>query len=715
VSVDDTITTPATRKPYRHLSRPIDTPVEQWDEITVVEAIAKPLRKGYVLDELPPDSPLRDVPRKPKKINAPNVKTVHLHRVTIGGIHDLAKVLEHIAAHPYCAVVRGQPKGGVTTEKYTRRLSAGANATLTEHPRRWLALDFDGIPCPEHIDPTTDVDEIVDHLVALLPEQFAGVTCVWNLTGSAGMKGVADANGTLRPAIYARLWFWLDRPLGKAELDAWLAGRTIDFRVFVPAQINFTAAPEFIGIADPVPRRWGIWCGHSDIVEVPAIDVSQRAQTERKRSGTGAAPTGGAGLGYEGYKALIGDHEGGKGFHPPTMQAIGAYFGKHGSTADAEWLRADLEAAYRAANSSRHTPEEIEQRILALPNHLEDIRVRQEAEEKDRAEAKPAGRVMGVPDEPAPTLSVAEARARAAEAAANWADYAKRWNAARLIHENHIACGLFSGLALPWSAFWQFGVAVGKTKVSMTSLLPLAVGGTNAMSAENPAGESIIFAVPVHKLTAELKDRLETEARLLGLDITVEIYRGRDQDDPEAPLNEEGERPKMCPIRVETGKSVQQALTPQEKTCKTPGRQYCPMYKTCGGQRQRRKRADIWVIPHALLTLEHGRPEMIGRPRAVVVDESCRNHVAQGFSAERSLMLFEVDRWREVPGKKEDTQWLHETMRKVEQALTGAKPGPNGEIEMRVFTEAGLDFKGMERAVGLLYETKAPVNGSRPP
>jgi hypothetical protein len=169
VSIDDTVTTPADRIPYRALSRPIDTPVEQWDEITVVEAIAKPLRKGYVLDELPPDSPLCDVPRKPKKINAPNAKTVHLHRVTVGGVYDLAKVLEHVAAHPYCCVVRGKPKGGVTVQKYTRRTSAGADATLAEQPRRWLALDFDGIPCPKQIDPTTDVDEIVDHLIGLLP------------------------------------------------------------------------------------------------------------------------------------------------------------------------------------------------------------------------------------------------------------------------------------------------------------------------------------------------------------------------------------------------------------------------------------------------------------------------------------------------------------------------------------------------------------------
>jgi hypothetical protein len=165
----------------------------------------------------------------------------------------------------------------------------------------------------------------------------------------------------------------------------------------------------------------------------------------------------------------------------------------------------------------------------------------------------------------------------------------------------------------------------------------------------------------------------------------------------------------MCPIRVETGLIVQQALVPQEKTCRTGRGEYCPMYKTCGGQRQRRKRADVWVVPRALLTLEHGRPEMIGRPRGLVVDESCRSHVAQGFGAERSLMLFEIGKRREVPGEEEDTEWLHRIMENIERALTGAKPGPNGEIEMRIFTDAGLDFGSMERAVNLLYATKALV------
>jgi hypothetical protein len=116
--------------------------------------------------------------------------------------------------------------------------------------------------------------------------------------------------------------------------------------------------------------------------------MSHRARRERRLLGDGTAPMGGAGMGYDAWKAAIGDKsvEGKLGFHDTALRAALAYFCKNGSGADAEWVRADLEAAMRAAPWGGHGADEIERRIADLPRQIQWAADRRADDEAERGE-----------------------------------------------------------------------------------------------------------------------------------------------------------------------------------------------------------------------------------------------------------------------------------------------------------------------------------------
>ena len=86
-----------------------------------------------------------------------------------------------------------------------------------------------------------------------------------------GLLVAADQRRRDQAGRELRLGFWLDRPVGQAFLDRWLAGAPVDASVFRPVQPIYVAPPILKGVADPVPVRTGLLRGRDDTVAVPDL------------------------------------------------------------------------------------------------------------------------------------------------------------------------------------------------------------------------------------------------------------------------------------------------------------------------------------------------------------------------------------------------------------------------------------------------------------
>ncbi|HEY8872200.1 MAG TPA: hypothetical protein VIM52_04150, partial [Stellaceae bacterium] len=135
----------------------------------------------------------------------------------------------------------------------------GDMATLRDVPRRWLALDIDGLPRPDCIE-AGNIPACGRVAIAELPDAFQGTRCIVQATASHGIA----------PGLRLRLWFWLSRPTGGAELGRWLRGVPVDHSVFGAAQPIYTAAPIFVdGAHDPLAERIAMVPGTIEAVSVP--------------------------------------------------------------------------------------------------------------------------------------------------------------------------------------------------------------------------------------------------------------------------------------------------------------------------------------------------------------------------------------------------------------------------------------------------------------
>jgi len=306
-------------------------------------------------------------------------------------LRELGQLIRQISADPQAAPVRGAIADGANRNDMLRRARSRGSvlATLISKPRRWLGLDLENIPCPLGIDPIFEPDATVEHTISLLPPAFHAATCLWQFTGGHGIKR----------GIRLRLWYWLNQLTSDEELRRWLGERVrqdgvpphqwprrwpIDPVLFNPIQLHYTAAPIFEGFSDPVPMRCGWRCGLEDVVVVPApVPVAKECAGHSSTSTPPVEP----GLGYEGWRARIGDHVGGDGFFWPINSAIGAYFSANGSGASAQWLIRDLAAVVRERQGARPDAY-IEARLRDLPNAIAailDMQTSSEAEETARA------------------------------------------------------------------------------------------------------------------------------------------------------------------------------------------------------------------------------------------------------------------------------------------------------------------------------------------
>jgi hypothetical protein len=190
-----------------------------------------------------------------------DAKRFAVRQEPIDGLDDLAAALDRVRWDEF--VIRGEPEPGIDWRGTLRRLhpdpGSGEPATFREAPRRWLLLDFDSLPAQPGLDPLNG-PAVAAFARSTLPS-CRSAACWWQLTSSAGIA----------PGFRVRLGLWLDRPVGRAFLDRWLAHAPVDATVFRTVQPIYVARPILRGVPDPMPVRAGVLEGHDAAVTVPEL------------------------------------------------------------------------------------------------------------------------------------------------------------------------------------------------------------------------------------------------------------------------------------------------------------------------------------------------------------------------------------------------------------------------------------------------------------
>lgn len=175
--------------------------------------------------------------------------------VPLTGLEDLWPLLLWLLSRRDRCVVRGTLANGETARKIRRLIypdkKTGDAPTLIVVPRRWLAIDADGIERPAHV-PAADLLGCADAAIERLPRPFWRAQCIVQASAGHGIK----------PGCRLRLWFWCDRPMTGAELKRWLKPCPVDPSVFSSAQVIYTAAPIFgPGVSEHLPQRIALYPG----------------------------------------------------------------------------------------------------------------------------------------------------------------------------------------------------------------------------------------------------------------------------------------------------------------------------------------------------------------------------------------------------------------------------------------------------------------------
>jgi hypothetical protein len=150
-----------------------------------------------------------------------NARTFDLFTHAVPDLDALALLLTELLGRRDRAVVRGAIIDPARTRQ-VRRLAhpdpeTGEAPTLREQPRRWLALDLDGLPLPAGID-ARDLPACAEEARVALPPAFRDVCAVVTASASHGIK----------PGLRLRYWCWCDRLVSGTELRHWFRAEPVD-------------------------------------------------------------------------------------------------------------------------------------------------------------------------------------------------------------------------------------------------------------------------------------------------------------------------------------------------------------------------------------------------------------------------------------------------------------------------------------------------------
>jgi len=282
----------------------------------------------------------------------------------IGDIYTLSNYLMQLETIPTALVIRGQPLAHLVPGSAVFRRKV--NFLTPEHGHNWVMIDIDKYPLPKRLASKRNSHAAIAYLVTKLPAEFHDATYHWAFSSSAGIKN--------HDTVSAHLWFWLVEPVSDADLTRWGhfvnagAGRKlIDIALFRDVQPHYTAAPRFVGMADPLPTRSGLCQKSLDAVALilpPAVTPTTRKTGQTvAASRSGNATTYPDDVGFENRLARIGDHPGGQGFYVPLLNAAASYVATYGEQGtDVEVLFTILHDAAMSADRRHHTHEEVEHR-----------------------------------------------------------------------------------------------------------------------------------------------------------------------------------------------------------------------------------------------------------------------------------------------------------------------------------------------------------------
>lgn len=148
---------------------------------------------------------------------------------------------------------------------------------------------------------------------------------------------------------------------------------------------------------------------------------------------------------------------------------------------------------------------------------------------------------------------------------------------------------------VPWAIRAEAGL--GKTKIALDVIAEFA-----------RAGVRFVYAVPTHKLGAELVERF----RQLG--VIARVYHGPKRLDPDAA------DPDITMCRdLEAREDAHRAGANVYEAACHKGKARCAHYDVCGFMRQRNARPNVWIVTTTMLF--GAKPEFIDMPHALIVDE----------------------------------------------------------------------------------------------
>ena len=565
--------------------------------------------------------------------------------------NSMARTLEAQADVTNAFVIRGEPKAGISgSDVLRRRLLHGPDATVDDVPRQWLHLDIDHVADAE-IDvvarPDDAVKYVLDRLQRFAPE-LKGVSAFCQFSSSAGVYD--------RTRAKLHVWIWLDRPYTNAELKRWAKQvhdratfKLIDDTLFNAIQPNYTARPIFAGgLADPFEggRRFVVVRGAPFATLVIAAGTQAVRPTPRTR---GKDPSFRGG-GFERHLADIG---GVRGLREPARSAIAAWVGTVGverALQECGPVLLRIEAALRAAPRGHRSEATVEEYVRELPEMF-DWTVKQQ---RMREAAAPADE----PADTAPDLPIDEARRQGATTVAGtiaaltstaWQSDEEAPPPAASDEEAPPPAASDEGTPPPAArdegtpppaALIVMSIGVGKSQIALDEALRRIQAG----------GGPIVLAAPTHRLNRQLLKRARARARELGIEVRIEMWLGREAIDPDG----DGKAAMCLDLKsvrevVEAGLDVQAYACQRKPRNGTVGR--CRYYDVCPYQKQRARRADLWLVSHA--ALGHAKPSEIPTPALLIIDENPVTALLRGLDGKEIVRVADLE-----PAVEVSSRWV---------------------------------------------------------
>lgn len=224
--------------------------------------------------------------------------------IAVPSIHSLWETLKRVSGYPHQCLIRGVPDWEFARwavenpdaeyrrdrngePQYCRDLIRGPvefphirntrrRLNVFQEPESgtpWVMLDFDDLEIPKRIGNPDTLQAIEWTIENHLPEEFHGVTFVFQFSNSAGLL---EPDGTpYRTGFNAHLFFVFDRGVTNVALKHWLEDFPVDGALFNAVQIHYTSNPTITGIKCVLEQRQGIVQKAQDVVQVPEVEPAR--------------------------------------------------------------------------------------------------------------------------------------------------------------------------------------------------------------------------------------------------------------------------------------------------------------------------------------------------------------------------------------------------------------------------------------------------------